>query len=216
MALTKKYGNNLSGNAKFMPQFAEGAFKDIKIADCDSVVGGGTIIKNPAGVTPGQKIKIDGFDVGKAVQWLYDHDLHGSGKACAAHVEDAIHAGGLHRLACSSYKGSKFATNLHYGKLLSGEGFDCIYAGTCDKNNRDCAMNGLQAGDVAIIGRDMNIAGETGRYHACMWTGKEWFSDFNQGLKMSPYGSDEQYGRPKSMPYFIYRYHSDKVGVKYE
>ena len=224
LPLYKHFGGNLD---KRYPQFkSKELFKDIEITNCGNIMGGGTSTEKPSNAIPGvSKIKIDNFDVGNAVQWLIDHDLgcssptHCGKGLCATHVEDAIKAGGLKRLYCTNYKNTQYATNLHYGKLLeningTGDGFKCIYSGTCDPNNRVCGMSGLQAGDISIIGRDMNNAGETGSYHACMWTGKEWFSDFNQHERMSPYNSAKKYGTPGNMPYFIYRYHN-KEGVAY-
>ena len=114
--------------------------------------------------------------------------------------------------------GSGAATNLHYRGVLKKYGFNLEYSGTCTKNSRNTDFK-VQPGDVSIIGWDVD-KGEPGAYHACMYTGDGWWSDFNQGGKMSPYGNDwnskkKKWNYPDSkgykLPYFIYRYTGNKA-----
>ena len=69
----------------------------------------------------------------------------------------------------------------------------------------------LQAGDVAIIGRNAKVEG--GKYHACIWNGSQWVSDFFQGEMMSPYSSSSDYP-DGTLPYAIFRYHNKEGTLK--
>ena len=230
-SLYKRYkGDASEGNKKELQQFNFDIFKNIasEIKDCDTLMGNGNSnLQSPSGViSANPKIKIDGWDVGKSIAWIETHastcnsEYCGKG-ACASYVEDAIGCkdSGLRRMDTSEVyhksPGSKFATNLWYDGILAnadgnGNGFKMIHIGKCTPNDRETNIK-LQAGDVAIIGRDAKYDG--GKYHACIWSGNQWISDYKQGKKMSPYGKKEQY-LDGYLPYAIFRYHN-KQGVSY-
>jgi hypothetical protein len=232
MALTKKYGSNISSNLKFMSnQFTVDAFKDIKIANCDSVVGeGGSFNYSGGEVAQGAKIKIDNWDVEEVVKWIntYSRDCYdctcksgsprgknGCKSLCATYVLEAVCCAtngvfptGASRISCGNTPRSNpsgAATNLRYGGVLTRNGFDEIQAGDCTPTNRGVSTSILQAGDIAIIGRQ-----DSGKFHACLWNGTQWVSDYKQGAdKMSPYGDASSYPNG-TLPYAIYRYHYKK------
>jgi hypothetical protein len=201
-------------------------FKDYMPANCNDLYGGGNGIDNvgtSSGVEPKRDnsgdLKIKDWNISESIRWFKSHSItnpppYGNGK-CATYVEDAIHAGGLPRMSCG---GNGSATNLHYRGILKKNGFNLEHSGTCTKNSRNPNFS-PQPGDISIIGWDVE-KGEDGAFHACMYTGDGWWSDFNQGQKMSPYGYDwnskkGKWNYPKSkgytLPYFIYRYTGNKA-----
>lgn len=210
------------------PKAATPAPKKAATASAGSGTGDTGKSQKASDVAQSAKIMIDGWDVEKAVKWLKDHaspcnsgGYCGKGQ-CATYVENAI-AGcsgggcksttGLRRVATSE-AGSKHATNLWYYHILEKidkggkSGFVKIATGNCTPTLAGRKVNmALQAGDVAIIGRNAKVEG--GKYHACMWSGEEWISDYYQGEKMSPYGNDKDYPGG-TLPYAIFRYHNKK------
>jgi hypothetical protein len=192
MALTKKYGNNLSGNVKFMPQFTEGAFKDIKIADCDSVVGSSEF-DNTSGIKNYVNGKIGDWDVGTSVNYLLTYskehtkDGRDSGVCkqgapfsptsvnpddrrntcetgvCYGYVKRALQAGGINLNGKSAYMAASQMPGKGFIKVKEGRG------DTVDYSNK-------QLGDITIF--DKCSGHEHG--HITMWCGNQWISDFKQ------------------------------------
>ena len=229
-SIAKRYPDPVNSKIlpKEVPQFSniQDVFKDYEPANCNDLYGGGNGIDNvgtSSGVEPKRDnsgdLKIKDWNISESIRWFKSHSItnpppYGNGK-CATYVEDAIHAGGLPRMSCG---GNGSATNLHYRGILKKNGFNLEHSGTCTKNSRNPNFS-PQPGDISIIGWDVE-KGEDGAFHACMYTGDGWWSDFNQGQKMSPYGNDwnskkGKWNYPKSkgytLPYFIYRYTGNKA-----
>ena len=151
--------------------------------------------------------KIRDWNVEESVKWIINNIIPPNGKGkCASHVENAIAAGGLPRMHCTDNGGpDEKATNLRYYGILEKNHFDLIHSSTVEPGGNTSFP--LQAGDICIIGHK-----NYGKYHACMWTGKKWYSDYVQnnmisnnypkmdssGTKLSPY------------PYAIFRYYGKK------
>lgn len=222
----KKYGSNKDLFVKECPQFsrAKDSIDKFKITDCGTLYGDGKApetASSPSPVSSSANITIDGWNVAKAVQWInqYSRDSadgackqgsprgsHGCRKLCATYVEIAISKGGgplATKMACGdSPRTGGPATNLHYGGILKKNGFELISSGECTPKNRAANIT-PQAGDVAIIGRK-----SSGVYHACLWNGEQWVSDYKQGAsKMSPYSGVDNYPGG-TLPFFIYRFHN--------
>jgi hypothetical protein len=204
--LAKKYMSNKDLMAKECPQFsnAKDAIDKFKPADCNSLFAG-SAWSTPSAVVPNSaKITIDTWDVEAAVSRLVRGAAEGKTGVCATYVEIAIAAGGgalKKKIATSEGKtGSKHATNLRYDGILEEHGFVQITPNdlVLSANQKNVNME-LQAGDVAIIGTDASKTG--GNYHACMWSGSQWISDFVQN-NLNVY--------KRSEPCAIYRYHNKK------
>ena len=204
--LAKKYMSNKDLMAKECPQFsnAKDAIDKFKPADCNSLFAG-SAWSTPSAVVPNSaKITIDTWDVEAAVSRLIRGANEGKTGVCATYVEIAIAAGGgalKKKIATSEGKtGTKHATNLRYDGILEKHGFVQITPNNLvlSANQKNVNME-LQAGDVAIIGTDASKTG--GKYHACMWSGSQWISDFRQN-NLNVYKHSE--------PCAIYRYHNKK------
>lgn len=220
-SIAKKFGKKVTKEA---PQFDDmNIFKDIEIENCNFSSSNSTVYSPSNVISANAKIKIDKWDVGKSIQWIENHASQCNGKycgkgKCASYVEDAIgcEGSGLRRVSTSEvHAGEIYATNLWYDHILEnidkdGNGFKIIATGDCTPKNRTASIK-LQAGDVAVIGR--NAREEGGKYHACIWSGEQWISDYKQGKNMSPYGKIEQYP-DGTLPYAIFRYHN-KEGIAY-
>ena len=159
--------------------------------------------EQPGGAIPqNANITIDGWDVSSAVTWINNHTGTSSKHVCAKYVEIAISQGkGPLSTKMSTYEcggNSYHATNLRYYGILDYHGFVRITPSdlTLSPNQRNVDMQ-LQAGDVAIIGKNARLSG--GHFHACMWTGSQWVSDFKQN-NLNVYSS--------SQPCAIYRFHN--------
>ena len=213
-SLGKKYHSNIKLLYKECPQFS---LMEQKILDkyvptnCYSLYSGGAGVATPSGIEPilsGGVLKIGDFNITNAINYAKDHLVQPTGHSqCASHVEAAIAAGGLERMSCDENGHGKAATNLHYYGILNAHGWNLEYSGYCTKNSRNTNYD-IKPGDVAIIGYNVNEVTNS-KYHACIYDGKVWYSDFNQGQRMSPYGRDDQYVDGK-LPYFIYRYTGKK------
>ena len=225
-SMAKRYPDPVNSKIlpKEAPQFSDiqDVFKDYEPANCNDLYGGGNTDSSgggntnpPSEVASGDKIKIDGWDVGKACTNIITKQVGcktvngkkkcGHGK-CASHVEDAIAAGGgplAKRIYTSENKADTIhATNLRYYGILESHGFVMIDSGTVGPSGNPTIK--LQAGDIAIIGKNAKLEG--GKYHACMYTtSKGWVSDFIQN-NMNVYGT--------AYPYAIYRFHN-KQGTAY-
>jgi len=208
-SLSKRYGSNKNTFVLECPQFSNNsdAIDKFKAASCGSLFNGNEG-KSEKGseVAKSAKITIDGWDVEKAVAQLNKAGTT-TKHQCAAYVERAIAAGGgplKNKISTHENNGnSDHATNLRYYGILESHGFVQI-----TPNNATIGANGnpnieLQAGDVSIIGKNAKLEG--GKYHACMWSGTQWISDFKQ-KNMNVYGS--------SQPYAIYRFHNKKGTAK--
>lgn len=183
---------------KEIPQFVNfDIFKEIQVKDCDTLMTDGNL-QYPSEISPSDEGTIDGWDVGKACQYLIAHSAGESKHKCALYVENAIAAGGgplKNKMSCGSE--GNYATNLRYNGILERNNFVMIDKGTVPPHG-DTRIK-LQSGDVAIIGSDAQIHG--GKFHACMYCSKGWISDFRQN-HMNPYST--------SWPYAIYRYKNKK------
>jgi len=215
-SLGKRYSTNINLLFTECPQFSsmeQGTLDKFRPTNCYSLYSGGGGVATPSGIEPtlsnGSWV-IGGWNITNSINSIKRRAYSSSNGLCATNVELAIHDGGLPMMSCG---GSGKATNLHYRGILSANGFNLEYSGYCTKNSRNTEYN-VKPGDVAIIGWDTE-KGEEGSYHACMYTGDAWYSDFNQGQRMSPYGSDystrkKRWVYPPSkdykLPYFIYRY----------
>lgn len=226
-AIAKRYPDPVNNKilVKEVPQFRgkQEMLKDYVPGECPTCETSIDNTGTSSGIEPKKDgagdLRIKDWNISATIRWFKSHAItnpppYGNGK-CATYVEDAIHAGGLPRMQCG---GSGAATNLHYRGVLKKYGFNLEYSGTCTKNSRNTDFK-VQPGDVSIIGWDVD-KGEPGAYHACMYTGDGWWSDFNQGGKMSPYGNDwnskkKKWNYPDSkgykLPYFIYRYTGNKA-----
>jgi hypothetical protein len=215
-SLGKRYSSNINLLFKECPQFSsmtQEVLNRFRPTNCYSLYSGGGGVATPSGIEPtlsnGSWV-IGDWNISNAIYYI-THQPSTTGH-CARRVEDAIEAGGLKSMSCGGN-----ATNLHYRGVLASRGFNLEYSGYCTKNSRNTNYN-VKPGDIAVIGWDTE-KGEEGSYHACMYTGDGWYSDFNQGQKMSPYGSDyntkkNRWVYPPSkgyrLPYFIYRYTGKK------
>lgn len=199
LSIKKKYGTLPN---KEVPQLVnKNILDDTSILNCSDLVRN-EIITVPSKPSPLDEGKIDGWDVGGACAYLINHAHTETQHACAAYVEDAIAYGGKGPLSKRMYCGGKTnaATNLRYRKILENNDFKIIEIG--EVSNFGGPKIALQAGDVAIIGRDVE-KGKGGKFHACMYTAsKGWISDFFQN-NMSPYKD--------TYPYALYRFGS---GIK--
>ena len=215
-SLGKRYSTNINLLFTECPQFSsmeQGTLDKFRPTNCYSLYSGGGGVATPSGIEPtlsnGSWV-IGDWNISNAIYYI-THQPSTTGH-CARRVEDAIEAGGLESMSCGGN-----ATNLHYRGVLASRGFNLEYSGYCTKNSRNTNYN-IKPGDIAVIGWDTE-KGEEGSYHACMYTGNGWYSDFNQGQKMSPYGVDystkkNRWIYPPSkgyrLPYFIYRYTGKK------
>jgi hypothetical protein len=229
-SLSKKYGSNLNLFKKECPQFSnvkDDVFDKSKPNSCGSLTSGGEVSTTPdiKATTSGGAIMRGKWNISETIKWFktYSRDEYDSpcksgsprGKngchsLCATYVERAIANGGLPLMKCGGK--TEAATNLHYMGILKHNGFDFKYKGTCtcDESGRRAPSNfKLEPGDVCILGNDIENGGKGG-FHACLWTGSEWYSDYNQHQKMSPYGCKSGKYVNGSMPYFIYRYNGKK------
>ena len=221
MKALAKHRKSLNDDSKLMKEVPQ--VKDISILtgyepqNCDSAMnsGGNGGVNYGTNAKPSEVSKkiqgsIDGWDVGKVVAYINRASTSctaqmkkcGNGK-CATVVEEAIKAGGgplSTKIATSEvHDGSIHATNLHYDGILAKHGFVQIMSGTVQpRGNVDSSL--LQAGDVCIIGKNARVEG--GKYHACLWVGDKWVSDFKQP-NMNVYQT--------AYPYFIYRFRNKKL-----
>ena len=211
-ALSKKY---ISMDSKYftkeVPQLGgnKELLEKFKADDCTSS-GGGTVSNgtnatasevstNPLSknsiIKSNDKSKFKDWKVYYAVQHLISHSKSKSIHLCATYVENAIAAGGIPRPACGKENGSA-ATNLRYLGILERHGFVQIYSGNISPHASPSQP--IQAGDISIIGAQ----GGSKPFHACMYTGRQWISDFRQN-NMNVYGSTQ--------PYAIYRYQNNPI-----
>jgi len=104
-----------------------------------------------------------GWDIKKACEWLQGNAHASSTHRCAKYVRMAIEAGGV------STDGRPLWA-WQYINFLPKIGFKHI--GTYTQNGYT-----PEPGDIAVYlkGNDKKVPG-----HICMWTGKQWCSDFRQ------------------------------------
>ena len=164
-SIYKKY----RGKNNEIPQFSTNdIFKDMKVQDCDDVIGGN---ENGSGV--GGKLmpsmKIENWDAGKAANFLIQHALSSSANICAFAVQQAVIAGGIE---CTSGGGYKKALN-----LLATNHWELISSGKTNSSSFK-TMN-PSVGDILGMTRG-NDYGYVG--HVCMYcgNGNGWYSDYKQ------------------------------------
>lgn len=103
------------------------------------------------------------WDIGRATAWLNYNAGATSKSKCATYVRMAMEAGGM------STAGRPVAAQDYVG-FLPKKGFKLIatLSGTAEQNSFS-----PQLGDISVMSH--------GKYgHICMWTGKQWVSDFKQ------------------------------------
>lgn len=105
------------------------------------------------------------WNIKKACEWIHNNSLNASSHSCAAYVRKAIEAGGLSTAGRPNWAWK-------YIDFLPKIGFR--YISTVKKNSKDYKP---EPGDIAVYQKngDPNVPG-----HICMWSGKEWCSDFKQ------------------------------------
>ena len=209
-SIAKRYG--ASDNqilVKEFPQFASVTkiLDEYKPENCDNLFNGGSAsASNVKGVPGNANIMIDDWNVKNAVEYILANAKPKSGKECAKYVELAIQAGGgplKDKISCTENGAPDTkATNLRYYGILKTHGFERVY--NSDVNPGGNTSFSLQAGDVCIIGHKSH-----GKFHACMWTGDKWVSDYKQtNMISSKYPkSDAPY------PYAIFRFHGKEGTV---
>ena len=213
-SVAKRYPDP-ANNGTLVKEFPQFSNKDVRevLADyspasCSSLYGNDENVSTPSTVASSAKITIDGWDVEKAVSRLIKGANEGKHGVCAKYVELAIQAGGGPlSTKISTYENganSYHATNLRYYDILKKHDFVQI----SDKDlilspNQTNVPIRLQAGDVAIIGKNAKLEG--GEFHACMWSGEQWISDFKQ-KNLNVYGS--------SYPCAIYRFKNKQGAAK--
>lgn len=106
------------------------------------------------------------FDAGKAANWISNNAQGKSVGQCAKYVRMALEAGGLNT------NGRPVSAYL-YKAYLPSIGFEFIGSVTGTQNQLQWTSSHAQQGDVAVMDH-----GKHG--HICLWTGKEWISDFRQ------------------------------------
>ena len=208
-ALSKKYANAEDKYLTEVPQLDEReTLNTYKAANCDDVVGRGkNTTANVSNPVPKNSIiksknreKYKDWNVYNAIEHLVTHAKPKYSKPgrCAAYVENAIEAGSIPRPYTSEVdKGAVEATRLRYQNILKNHGFVEKYSGTVQPYSTP--QGNYQAGDIAIIGNGKPYPPQ---YHACMFNGEIWISDFVQ-KSMSPYD--------KAYPYAVFRYQDNQI-----
>lgn len=110
---------------------------------------------------------IGGWDVAKSIDHLIKASHPSSTHCCARYVREAIEAGGL------SLSGNP-VNAIEYVKFLPTKGFKLIKLVKYDPMYATY-MREAMPGDIAVMA---NPKGGPG--HICMYTGKQWISDFRQ------------------------------------
>lgn len=136
-------------------------------------------IQRPAGAValdPGDfKRNPKGFNIQKACEWINSNAFASSTHKCARWVRKAIEAGGIST-------DNRPTWTYKYIKYLPTIGFKFLRKAT----RKDLGTSyHPQPGDIAVYTQNGNT-NKPG--HICMWTGKEWVSDFHQ-KSMIVYGT---------------------------
>lgn len=115
------------------------------------------------------------FNVQAALEWARNNCCTKSQGKCAKYVRQMIEAGGLSTAGrpVSAYQ---------YASFLPKIGFMHIISLTGKSSQMQWSNTEAQPGDISVMAH-----GQHG--HICMWTGKQWVSDFVQN-NMWPYKGD--------------------------
>ena len=117
----------------------------------------------------------EGFNVSKALEWAKNNVGPKSSGRCARYVRSMLEAGGMDTAGrpVSAYQ---------YAGYLPKKGFKHI--ASLGSKSEQAAWSNSKAlpGDIAVMAH-----GQHG--HICMFTGKQWVSDFVQN-NMWPYSGD--------------------------
>ena len=115
------------------------------------------------------------WNINNAIKALIKNSSTSSQHQCAKYVRIAIEAGGV------STAGRPVAAK-DYRSFLPRIGFSFIGSITGKSNQANWTKNNARPGDIAVM--------EHGQYgHICMFSGKQWISDFKQN-NMWVYGGD--------------------------
>lgn len=153
-------GNTSSGNHSRNPSGEAGSMKPSGAVNLEP----GLFKRNPKG-----------FNIQKACEWINNNAFAGTTHKCAKWVRKAIEAGGI-----STDNRPDWAYK--YIKYLPTIGFKFLRKAT----RKDLGSSyHPQPGDIAVYTENGNT-NKPG--HICMWTGKEWVSDFHQ-KNMIVYGA---------------------------
>lgn len=123
-------------------------------------------------------MKYPGWDVDKSIQTIVKNSKPTSQHACAKFVRMALVAGGINT------NGNPIAAqDYHFKGFLEKIGFRLI--ATLPNRTEQDKWTGTNSvpGDIAVMQAPSHNNG-----HICMWTGKQWISDFRQN-HMRPYTS---------------------------
>lgn len=161
-------------------------WKELAPTACSTVMSGG----GTGGVLDANKI-IGNWNVGKACTHAMKYSSQKSKGQCGAYTETAIAAGGVQKMSAAN------ADWLHYNGVLKNNGWALVSKG----NSINDTLPTLQEGDVCIsnIYQGKSAKGLKSGFHACLYCGSQWVSDYRQGNSWTPYGS-------KLKNWFLYRY----------
>ena len=105
------------------------------------------------------------FNISAACKHLTEHSQAASIHLCAHYTANAMSAGGL--------KFTRLPSAYMYAQTLPSIGFRLIATKTGRKEQNEWWKANVQAGDIAVMAH-----GQHG--HICMYSGKQWISDFRQ------------------------------------
>lgn len=117
----------------------------------------------------------EGFNVSKALEWAKNNVGPKSVGRCARYVRSMLEAGGMNTAGrpVSAYQ---------YAGYLPKKGFKHIASLSTKSEQAAWSNSNALPGDIAVMAH-----GQHG--HICMFTGKQWVSDFVQN-NMWPYSGD--------------------------
>ena len=117
----------------------------------------------------------EGFNVSKALEWAKNNVGPKSDGRCARYVRSMLEAGGMNTAGrpVSAYQ---------YAGYLPKKGFKHIASLSTKSEQAAWSNSNALPGDIAVMAH-----GQHG--HICMFTGKQWVSDFVQN-HMWPYSGD--------------------------
>lgn len=151
----------------------------------------GQSVTNVADYQVDPNMKLGKWDVGKAIRHLVSHASSKSQHACAKFVRMAMEAGGL-----STAGRPNAAQDYHLKHFLPKIGFSLIATLPDKTSQSNWTAQYAQPGDVSVMQAPTHNWG-----HICMWSGKQWISDFIQN-HMRPYASAGMH----TATCWIYRY----------
>lgn len=117
------------------------------------------------------------WNISAAVTALVNNSYAESHHVCAKHIRMAMEAGGM-----STADRPSCAWKYHTEGFLIKKGFTLLGSIYGKKEQREWTLKNAQPGDIVVMNH-----GEYG--HICMWSGKQWISDFRQN-NMWVYGGD--------------------------